>query len=606
MMKQIIIVIAVVIVGFVIFGSQFIEENEISGYDKNIYSKSLKIIEMSENPSGGYASIPLREPSLYSTYYFLEISKILGIKYENKEKTLEWLREMEINNFQTPSNDNIYIRDIYFGVLSLKNLDESPNNPTGLKEQIDKFQLSDGSYCYSFSKDGLNCQENTSRILATSYALSTLDSMGYIHGNVSETENWLISQWIEDNTFQDYRSYSTIEKMISSLKILGVNISELPKYDVRKAWLIDQKDIIESKLLGDSVDLFTLRAYYYLSNEFNAIDQKFNSELHEYLINKQLLDGGYNAINGNYSESKGTFLALTILKDFNLLSIERNPVIDFVKFHRASFGGFYPGYQSTPNIEDTYYALSVLEIFDSKPHHVENFTYSIKYQAALINQSKNKNKLQNLFYLHEISNVINKSDLDDEIINYNLDVFFLNYNYSKQSDLKYIEDLYYAVKLSKNQPNKINKNKIYSYIMKMQNSNGGFGMENFSRTDTTFYAVSILNDLDINLINKKETIRWVKEGQNVDGGFEFRNGVFTSNSSDLYSTYLSITTLTLLDEDLQEIKDLCNWMLELEHPDGGFVISSDDYQKKSPKIKYTYWAFEILSSFEGNDKCGYM
>ncbi|VVB56116.1 Prenyltransferase and squalene oxidase repeat protein [uncultured archaeon] len=605
-MKQIIILSIVLIIVFVIFGSQFIEKNKTLGYDKNIYSKSLKIIEKSEVPSGGYVGIPLREPTLYSTYYFLEISKILGVKYENKEKTLEWLHDMERQNFQTPSNDNIYIRDIYFGVFSLKNLDESPNNPTELKEQIDKFQLSDGSYCYSLSKDGLNCQENTSQILATSYALSILDSIGYVPDNVSKTKNWLISQWIEDNTFQDYKSYPSIEKIISCLKIFGVNISELPKYDVRKAWLIDQNNIIESKLLGDSVDLFTLNSYYYLSNEFNITDQNFKSELYKYLINKQLLDGGYNAINGNYSESKGTFLALTILKDFNLPSVEHDSIIDFVKFHRASSGGFYPEYQSIPNIEDTYYALSELEIFNVKPHYIENLTDFIKYQAALINQSNNKNKLQNLFYINEISKMVSNSNLDNDIINYNLNMFFLNQNYSKQSDLKDIESLYYAVKLSKNYSHKINKTEIYSYIMEIQNSDGSFGIENLSRTDTTFYAISILDDLGINLTNKKEIIRWVKEGQNVNGGFEFRNGNFTSNSSDLYSTYLSITTLTLLDENPQEIRGLCNWIRELEHPDGGFVLSLDDSQKKSPKIKYTYWAFKTLNSLGGNDKCTYI
>ena len=605
-MKKIIIFSTFLVIGFLVLGSQFADENDVLKYEKNIFSKSFNIIESSEIPTGGYVDIPLREPTLYSTYHFLEISKTLGIKYENKEQTLEWLHEMERKNFQTPSNDNIYIRNIYFGVLSLKNLDESPNNPSELKKQIDKFQLSDGSYCYSLSQDGLNCQENTSQILATSYALSVLDSIGYRHGNVSKTENWLISQWIKDNTFHDYKSYPSIEKIIISLKILGVNISELPKYNERKAWLIGQKKIIESKLLDNSVDLFTLSSYYYLSNEFNTIDQNFKSECHKYLVKKQLLDGGYNAINGNYSESKGTFLALTILKDYDLFSIDRDLMIDFVRFHRSSSGGFYPEYQSTPNIENTYYALSVLEIFYSKPRYIENITDFIKYQAVLINQTEKKNNIKNLFYLHGISKMVNKSDLDNDIVNNNLNMFFLNYNYSKQPDLKDIDNLYYAVKLSKIYSHKINKNKTYSYIMEMQNSDGGFGVENISRTDMTFYAVSILDDLDINLINKNEIIRWVKEGQNVDGGFEFRRGNFTSNYSDLYSTYLSITTLTLLDQNLQEIRGLCNWIRELEHPDGGFVLGLDESQKKSPKIKYTYWAFNILNTFGGNDKCGYI
>ena len=453
----------------------------------------------------------------------------------------------------------------------------------------------------------MNCQENTSQILATFYALSALDSLGFMFDNVSITKNWLIAQWIKDDTFKDYSSIPSIEKIVTSLKLLGVNISELSKYDERKAWLVNQKNTIRFKLMDDSLDFFTLSSYYYLSDSFNTIDQNLQSEVYSYIINKQLLDGGYNAINGNYSESKGTYLALSILNNFNLNNINRASIIDFINFHRASYGGFYPEYQSTPTIENTYYALSVLDFFNSRPRYRENLTDFIKNKLILVNQSKETNKPKELFYSQEIFRIVNKSDLNVDIINYSLDIFFINYNYSRQPDLIDTENLYYAAKLSKNSLYKINKSKINEYIIKIQNSDGGFGIENRSRTDITFYAVNILNDLNYTIKNKKSIIKWIKNGQDVRGGFRFRNGNSISNFSDLYSTYLSVNTLALLDEKPQEIGGLCSWIRELEHLDGGFVLSedSDVFQKNYPKLKNTYWAFKTLNSLGGNEKCGF-
>jgi len=83
--------------------------------DKMIYSKTLKLIENCEVPSGGYVDISPREPTLYSTYHFIEISTMLGIKIENKEKTLEWLREMEKKNFQTPKTICIIYQTFILG-----------------------------------------------------------------------------------------------------------------------------------------------------------------------------------------------------------------------------------------------------------------------------------------------------------------------------------------------------------------------------------------------------------------------------------------------------------------------------------------------------------
>lgn len=578
------------------------EKKDSIRHVKNTEYRSLKVIENCEITSGGYADIPLREPTLYSTYHFLAILNLIGSEQENNEKNLEWLREIEKNNFQVSSENHIYLRDIYYGVQSLKILGENPNELIEFKKLINQFQLSDGSYCHSLSKNEQKCQDNNSRILATYYAINILDSMGYVNSNnVSKTKNYLIMEWNDDENFKDYKSFTTIEKIVISLKLLGVNISELPKYENRKAWLTEQEKIIRHKLTNDSLNLFTLKSYYILSNEFDTLNQDLIHEIDNYLNDEKLLDGGYNALNGNYSESKGTFLALIILEDSKFSNIDLNPIIDFVKSHHVSMGGFSPAYQLTPSIDETYFALSILELFNSKPTYNENLVNFINNKVISVNQSKEEIKLKEIYYICEMFKMMNNSDINPNPINNNLELFFKSYDYEKQPNLKDIENLYYSIKLAKKSTHDINKNNIYEHISKMQNSDGGFGIKNISRTDMTFYSVSILDEIDRNPKNKTECVTWIKKGQNFDGGFRFRNGNILINSSDLYSTYLSVTTLAVLDEKPNQNKDLCNWVRKLEHSDGGFMlhVDIDDSQKMIPNLEYTYWALKILDSLEG-------
>jgi len=419
--------------------------------------------------------------------------------------------------------------------------------------------------------------------------------------NVSKTKNYLIMEWNDDKNFVDYKSFTTIEKIIISLKLLGVDISELPKYESRKTWLTEQENIIRNELTNDSLNLFTLKSYYILSIEFETPNQDLINEIGNYLNDKKLLDGGYNALNGNYSESKGTFLALIILEDSKFSNINFNPTIDFVKSHQVSMGGFSPAYRSIPSIDETYFSLSILEFFNSKPIYDENLIDFINNKVISVNQSKEEIELKEIYYLYEIFNMMNNSDIDNNLINYNLKLFFESYDYEKQPNLEDMENLYYAIKLVKKSSHNINKNNTYDYITKMQNSDGGFGIENISRTDMTFYAVSILDEIDRNPKNKTECITWIKKGQNFDGGFRFRNGNVLISSSDLYSTYLSVITLAVLNEKPNQNKDLCNWVRKLEHSDGGFMLYADidDSQKIIPNLEFTYWALKVLDSLEG-------
>jgi len=171
----------VMIIGLIIYYPHMEEEKDSIHHVNNTeYYRSLKVIENCEITSGGYADIPIREPTLHSTYHFLAILNLIGSEQENHEKNLEWLREIEKNNFQVSSENHIYLRDIYYGVQSLKILGENPNELIDFEKLINQFQLSDGSYCHSLSKNEQKCQDNNSPILATYYAINILDSIGYV------------------------------------------------------------------------------------------------------------------------------------------------------------------------------------------------------------------------------------------------------------------------------------------------------------------------------------------------------------------------------------------------------------------------------------------
>ncbi len=94
-----------------------------------------------------------------------------------------------------------------------------------------------------------------------------------------------------------------------------------------------------------------------------------------------------------------------------------------------------------------------------------------------------------------------------------------------------------------------------SRLQSIQNDDGGFGFEN-SDTYTTFLVVSILSGFDAHPLDKKGCILWIKECQTNDGGFVFTRGEYSSNNSDLYSTYLSVVSLESIDSEPENAEGL--------------------------------------------------
>jgi hypothetical protein len=119
------------------------------------------------------------------------------------------------------------------------------------------------------------------------------------------------------------------------------------------------------------------------------------------------------------------------------------------------------------------------------------------------------------------------------------------------------------------------KNIIIEKMQGFQQNDGGFGFDS-SDIFMTYYIVAVLNELDADPLNKELCISWIKEGQTDDGGFIFRRGVVFTNSSDIYSTYISLSCLNILKAEPKYPENLQRWLDDCKINSGGFAFTTSD------------------------------
>lgn len=90
-----------------------------------------------------------RHSRIASTYYALEILKVLNQNNKTQEETLRWIWRCEVPSGGFVSSSNAltsYLEDTYFGVKALEVLDESPRYPKETLKYVAKFQNPNGGF----------------------------------------------------------------------------------------------------------------------------------------------------------------------------------------------------------------------------------------------------------------------------------------------------------------------------------------------------------------------------------------------------------------------------------------------------------------------------
>jgi hypothetical protein len=545
-------------------------------------------LEGSHGIDGGYSNFLPQEPTLYSTYYFLESLKFLGKEPKHKQATIDWLLSKEKEIIKQDNSSNI--RDIYYLTMSLNILGAKPANSSKLISKVKELQTSDGSFAEKKGDKGT--------LLDTFSAITVLDILGVDLNQTPVTKTWLIEKWTEPEENDDLINLTSETPMLlSALELCKVNISSSQNQNPRMDKLLKQRSTMEEKLKqipNVGMDLFTLSSFTDSLLINGSISSGIRSDIGIYLQKVQLKDGGFNALSDKYGEEQGTYLALKIASSIGL-SLNDN-VSTFIYSHEPldGSGGFRPAYRLISSPENTYLAVKSLKILGSEPSDKEGL---IRYAGNKWHEESRNSKTT--CYLLMVYNLLNQPYPEDsqlkELVKTNFDEYVNQSTYSMN-----LEEVLYLAKMADLLNIKLeNKSELIDKLQSAQQKDGGFGYD-ASDLYMTFYVVSILKELGSYPLAKDECISWIQDGQINDGGFIIRRGSIHTNSSDIYSTYMSMVSLNNLDAKPKNPEKLIKWIKDCKDEYGGFRLAPKyadlDASESTFKASLEYTSWGLITS----------
>ncbi|MDY0388198.1 MAG: prenyltransferase/squalene oxidase repeat-containing protein [Methanolobus sp.] len=553
--------------------------------------ETVKRIENSQGVDGGYSDFPPETPTLYSTYYFLASLELLNKEPKYKQQTINWLlsKEKELIEQQNSSS----IRDIYFLTMSLDMLDLKPSNSSNMVSKVMKLQISDGSFANKIGDKGT--------LLDTYRAVVILNKLGIDLGTIPKTKEWLVSMWM-DKKINDNLVYSFDEALLleSALELYDFDITSPENAGYRMKTIGKQTDTIKDEInltSKNEIDLFTLNTFSEILLRSDNIDSESSSIINLYLKEKQLKDGGFNAFLGTYGESQGTYLALKISSNFGVRTNE-DVIYEFISKHELPDGGFRPAFRLISSNENTYLAVQSLKILGSEPSD------ELELKKYLENQwITDENSAKDVYYLLMTYQILDQTPPDKANIKEWVESNFVKESSQSPNTID-LKKILYLSKIANIVGIQINdKETIISKIQLLQNEDGGFGIET-SDIFTTFFALEILDELNAYPLKKESCVAWINKGQNTDGGFVIRRGNISTNSSDIYSTYLSVLSLENLNSSPQNIQGVTEWLQDCKDDTGGFrfapeyaeLDASPDTFEES--LEYTAWGLMTMETLK--------
>jgi len=248
-------------------------------------------------------------------------------------------------------------------------------------------------------------------------------------------------------------------------------------------------------------------------------------------------------------------------------SHKRDKLIRWVISNQSREFGFSFSNLLPPLSSATFYAISILKLLQAE---IPNRDKNIKYLLDLSNDGSNvysayhSAKALSLFNLSPK----NPSDMIKSVLE-QLERWekIRNRTYYESP----LETVHYSVEILRLLNCKGLSHKIPEMILKFLNDDGGFGSDNHSEIETTYFALASLNSIGYPLKNDLEkTMCFVEKCQNPNHGFA---SVPNAYSTFIEDTYYGIKSLSFFGEKINKPKETLEFVLRCQNSDGGFSRS---------------------------------
>lgn len=293
-------------------------------------------------------------------------------------------------------------------------------------------------------------------------------------------------------------------------------------------------------------------------------------------------------------------------------------MIDFIYGNEIKGQGFKNGDSTSAvvSLEATAYALEILDDLGRNAHDIIDLQTNLEDEISSMFSNDGVNLYDLYFLLKSLSFTQSDYSLDGSLKNQIYQYLngteqvgggfsFLNTTMSPS-----LSSTFFVVQIhSMLTPSEIQNIILHKdWILLQNNPDGGYGNAT-STLLSTYYAVSLLNDLATvnDLVNKSKTLSYLtsfyvsnpSDVNNIGGYLPD----LTSKYSILSGTYYSVMAISLIDKSFLSADKTTDWILSRQYfQDGGFADIADGNDQLSSSIIGSYSALKTLTYFEALGK----
>jgi len=242
----------------------------------------------------------------------------------------------------------------------------------------------------------------------------------------------------------------------------------------------------------------------------------------KYIQERQNTDGGYTFCRGAESNAQDTYYAIEILRLLNVQPRNTDRTVNFLKSLQHSDGRF-------DSVKVAYFVIASLShLGDSPVKPIDKYAESIR-------------------------SLIEDPQIQDVYIEATSE----------------IESIYFAVNLLKRHGSSLSTDQIQKRLLSMQNADGSFGSERFSRIASTYYALKTLKVIGYNIKRLPNVHHWIRQCEVPSGGFK-ANPKESSTYIVMEDIYYGVKTLEALNEKCRYPRETLKLIAKFQNPNGGF------------------------------------
>lgn len=246
--------------------------------------------------------------------------------------------------------------------------------------------------------------------------------------------------------------------------------------------------------------------------------------------------------------------------------IDLDAVIDYIFERQNSDGGYTFCRGTESNAQDTFYALSILDMLGFQPRNLDE---TIDFLRSLQHENGDFDSIKIAYYVIKSllmfgEKTLRKPKLAEYLLNltWNLKSSFIDVEVvSEVESLYMLIDLCIALNIS------IDSREIIDAILEIKNSDGSFGSSRRSKLASTFYALGILKILNYDVSGLTDTLKWIRRYEHPKGGFTSSS---EAEPTYLEDTYFGLRSLEILNERVSYPMETLMFIAKFQNPNGGF------------------------------------